>query len=424
MKEQPKSDSIFGILANSSSIYAVLLGSSGEILDQNQAFRALWESHMEDLFEFSQNILHTSKSSLTINHPLGDQFVFQIERHSTFLSCIGLKVQSKKPNHLEANQQEKLRAILDNTVDSHLLIDLNRKVVAYNKVAQEEFSAYYNQSIEEGKTIDEILPSTNLEHFNKEYPKVISGKPSIIEINRTINGHKRWFSIAYSPVFNEVEQVIGISKTTRDITQLRETEHKLQKQEEILDAIYQSTRESCTFIDNDLKIQYINQKGQELIYEYFGKNASVGDSIMEFVLPTYRNIYQNHYRNALSGHSISFEINDKNRWWEFELFPVYNQAKEIIGIAQNLQIITERKQKELETVRQNEFLKRINWQFSHEIRRPVASILGLCDLLKNHTSNSEEVKQFIDGILESSSELDEIIHKIVHLANAEDLSQN
>lgn len=427
MEKNKIGNSKIGMLAISDTIYAAYYDLTGNPLELNSNFKSLWENHSEQLHSFVENCILNISHSTTSSTQLHDGILinWQIEKTDEGIICIGIAQQKELTIRPEVHQLGgKLKAILDHTVDSHLLIDLNKRVVAFNRVAKEEFTSYYNQSIEEGALIDDILPNPNLEIFNREFKKVLQGKPSILELNRIINDEIRWFSIAYSPVYNDSNQVIGVSKTTRDITQLRETEHKLQKQEEILDAIYQSTRESCTFIDNDLKIQYINQKGQDLIFEYFGKNASVGDSIMRFVLPTYRKIYQNHYRNALSGQSISFEINDKNRWWEFELFPVYNQAKEIIGIAQNLQIITERKQKELETVRQNEFLKQINWQFSHEIRRPVASILGLCDLLKNHTSNSEEVKQFIDGILESSSELDEIIHKIVHLANAEDLNQN
>ncbi|QEK53220.1 hypothetical protein FYC62_03720 [Pedobacter aquae] len=58
------------------------------------------------------------------------------------------------------------------------------------------------------------------------------------------------------------------------------------------------------------------------------------------------------------------------------------------------------------------------WQQSHELRRPVANLLSLCDLLINDKDEREEIKDYyIDSILKSTKELDVIIKSIILLAS-------
>lgn len=85
--------------------------------------------------------------------------------------------------------------------------------------------------------------------------------------------------------------------------------------------------------------------------------------------------------------------------------------------------ITELKKREEHILTQNELLKEITWHQSHGLRRHVANILALCDLLNNHTADFEEDRErFIDFIFQESKSMDEVIHKIVNLASRENLN--
>ncbi|MFN3316944.1 MAG: histidine kinase dimerization/phospho-acceptor domain-containing protein, partial [Raineya sp.] len=71
------------------------------------------------------------------------------------------------------------------------------------------------------------------------------------------------------------------------------------------------------------------------------------------------------------------------------------------------------KLKEKVVENQNKVLEDIAFIQSHEVRRPVANILGLISLLdKNNLS--EEQAQIIEYLEKSTQDLDEIIHKILH----------
>lgn len=114
----------------------------------------------------------------------------------------------------------------------------------------------------------------------------------------------------------------------------------------------------------------------------------------------------------------------KEEWWETTLEPVFlNDQDEIIGFSSIIKDITELKKREEHILTQNELLKEITWHQSHGLRRHVANILALCDLLNNHTADFEEDRErFIDFIFQESKSMDEVIHKIVNLASRENLN--
>ncbi|MEC5148190.1 PAS domain-containing protein [Chitinophaga sp. 212800010-3] len=63
---------------------------------------------------------------------------------------------------------------------------------------------------------------------------------------------------------------------------------------------------------------------------------------------------------------------------------------------------------------QNKALKEIAWINSHEIRRPVVSILSITGLFDKSNKDIHLNSQLMDWLHESTLQLDEIIHKIEH----------
>lgn len=61
---------------------------------------------------------------------------------------------------------------------------------------------------------------------------------------------------------------------------------------------------------------------------------------------------------------------------------------------------------------QNKRFKAIAGMQSHVLRAPVARIMSLADLLKNHQTTEAEREELISCILESAHELDKIVKEI------------
>lgn len=86
------------------------------------------------------------------------------------------------------------------------------------------------------------------------------------------------------------------------------------------------------------------------------------------------------------------------------------RAYQLIGFT--LDITKQKRQTQaLET--QNKKLMEIAWVQSHEVRAPLARIMGLVQLLNRYPDENVDMKDTLDHILQSASDLDEIVRKIV-----------
>lgn len=85
---------------------------------------------------------------------------------------------------------------------------------------------------------------------------------------------------------------------------------------------------------------------------------------------------------------------------------------EVIGVSYNATDITERIRQEKLVYAQNESLRKIAFIQSHELRRPVSSILGLVELIRSEPDpmNFSEDLDMLDA---AARELDGKIREIV-----------
>ncbi|MCU0438067.1 MAG: PAS domain S-box protein [Raineya sp.] len=111
-------------------------------------------------------------------------------------------------------------------------------------------------------------------------------------------------------------------------------------------------------------------------------------------------------------------------WTSWDLSAFFNETKELIGIIcighdiseseklriQNKRYTEEIEEKNIILEKQNKILQEIAWKESHEIRKPIANILGLINLI---TMNDEERKQYVQSLEDVTKDLDGVIKEIV-----------
>jgi PAS domain S-box-containing protein len=119
-------------------------------------------------------------------------------------------------------------------------------------------------------------------------------------------------------------------------------------------------------------------------------------------------------KNSLESFSADIGCYAKNgqRFWVYgEYTPLFNDDDRNTGYIAVYNDITWRKEKEEEITLQNNKLKEVAWLSSHEIRRPLANIMGLVNMMKI-SSNIEEKVQILGLVNQSAEELDKIVHMI------------
>jgi PAS domain-containing protein len=75
--------------------------------------------------------------------------------------------------------------------------------------------------------------------------------------------------------------------------------------------------------------------------------------------------------------------------------------------------INEQKEQEKQLQVQNQQLMEIAWTQSHELRAPLANIMGLLHLLKIDQVNAEIQRLYLEKLDEAAQDLDKIIHEVV-----------
>ena len=70
----------------------------------------------------------------------------------------------------------------------------------------------------------------------------------------------------------------------------------------------------------------------------------------------------------------------------------------------------------------NETLRQIAWSNSHEMRKPVCSIISLVSLLK-HADTSQERRQYLNLLETCSTELDEVLKHNEKMTGVESIAE-
>jgi PAS domain S-box-containing protein len=173
---------------------------------------------------------------------MNEHFDTESERNARLKQIIGLGEKSikksyypqlqKKFEELKASE-EKYRRIVDTTIEGIWMIDENNITTFVNKRMAEML----------GYQIEELMGHPNTDFLFKEdicdfiesKEKLKNGIPVTDEKPlRHKNGHKVWFLISTSSIFDEKKSYKGALGMLTDVTQRKETEEKLRKKEEQL----------------------------------------------------------------------------------------------------------------------------------------------------------------------------------------------
>jgi PAS domain S-box-containing protein len=181
-----------------------------------------------------------------------------------------------------------------------------------------------------------------------------------------------------------------------------------------LKAIFDSSEDNHILAGRNFEVLAFNKSAASFIKSVYGHKLTEGDNISDFTDPSILNQFKKYFNIALAGRSI------KREWllmqgtpaacWKITTFiPVRNRAGDVMGVALNSTDITHHKKQEAYINIQNEALNRIAIIQSHELRRPVASLLGIMDLIKLENINFN----YFDMMELTVNELDEKIRGIV-----------
>jgi len=349
----------------------------------------------------------------------------------TFKGRSAVMILARDYSQMMLNQDMLQKANMDLADDKKRLIDIQElsKIAAWDYfiddgrliLSEEVYKVFGLPRTTESETYGAFLKTI----YREDLPTFIAATKLTTQQGHNLDVIHRFYlgknDIRYVRQLGKLEMRDGkpykIRGTMQDITEIKLMEYErnlVNNENKKLGNIITRINNMIVIEDAESRITWVNKAFEQFtgyrLAEIEGKRPS------EFIMdPLDPELVQslNRAQKRLESFSVDMLLFTKSReqyWVNIEFTPMFDDGK-FTGYISVHNDITIRKEKEAQINKQNLILKEIAWLSSHEIRRPVASIMGLMDLLCNATSEIEK-NEYLQLLNECARQLDEIIHQI------------
>lgn len=238
-----------------------------------------------------------------------------------------------------------------------------------------------------------------------------------------IDGNIHWIKWEFIAIADEDGQITELQGIGQDVTQNVEIEKEIVWTKNNLEALINNTEDLTWSIDREGRYVYMNSAYRKRITDTVGVIPKEGDDAYAHSGQTdhINDEWRSYYHRAFLGeryftrHESPDPKTKEPSYFEVSFNPIYKATKdEIIGVGCFARNITDRLKTEEALIEQNERLKNIASLSSHELRRPVASMMGLLNILDRSNFSNPENEQIMDHLLTVTNEIDEVIRLIVN----------
>jgi PAS domain S-box-containing protein len=207
--------------------------------------------------------------------------------------------------------------------------------------------------------------------------------------------------------------ILIITNNTKHIKLLNELE------EHNLKTLAGTNKDWVWSFDTNFSLVTANEAFLEARRKLNNNSLHIGDNIFKYVTDVVYKKWMPVYERALRGEIISFEEKRSNLGIEYYvevyLAPVYNQQNEIIGCLGVTRDITEQKNAQLAVESYTAKLEDFAFKTSHELRKPIANIMGMVTMLGSDDLDKDDKKKTVDFIASSVNELDGMVKNMIDL---------
>ncbi len=313
----------------------------------------------------------------------------------------------------------RLQQTQDNMSDGWIMLSHDFTVLRANKAILERLQLSKEQFV--GQHLWDLYPDAKQTKYWTEYHRVLQEGVSVQFEEFYQQDHLTlWARITAMPVPE------GLSAFIHDITEEKLQEQKAKEAQEQLNAMLSSTPDPVWYLKNDYSIPYFNNAFITL-RERLADAKIVPDAPME-ALPDWvpqdvKSVLSAAYAQVFEGQALDLDVplrfsDGQEAQYEVRLVPIFGAEGTVLGVGCFGRDVTLRRQAEHRLVAQNEQLRRIAWYQSHEVRGPVASILGLISLFGSTAPDDPFHAELLKHLQIMAEKLDGAVRKVVEEATA------
>ncbi len=362
--------------------------------------------------------------------------------------------------------EEKFELLLNSIRDQAIfLLDPDGIVATWNSGAERI----------KGYSADEIIGTHFSCFFSPE--DVQAGKPAL-ELRQAAaegrfedecwrvrrDGSRFWASVVIVPLFDEVGQIRGFSKVTRDITEKKRLQddrerlfEEIDGQRRLFQLVVENAPIGIAVVDGaNLRVKWANSSYRQHLDEPYKNSDLTGVRIQDHLPNAEENGVADLFRNIASTGQPYFDgehefvgFSDGIRYYRLSLLPIAiadEGPPDVMVLATNIseQVLARKRIEELadqlkaeragleklnrelelrnrEVERANRLKSEFLASMSHELRTPLHSISGFADLLKEQIAGelNEKQKHYVERIKNAANHLLSLINDILDLSKIE-----
>ncbi|MGZ4064620.1 MAG: PAS domain S-box protein, partial [Bacteroidia bacterium] len=354
-----------------------------------------------------------------------------VSSNLVFLSFVCYRCLNLLINGLETSLDDSktlvanLTSITENTDAMIYSLDRDFRYITFNQRLKNSVKQAYNIDIKPGDTAFDFLEKSSPDEalfWKNIYTEALKGKAIHFEKDFSFGGHTTTTAFSFNAII-ENSKVTGLSCFAADITERKLAE---QRQIDISNNLNRTVNDLQNIMDSSLDIicsmneegEFVNvSKAAENILGYHPSEL-LGKKYIDMVLDDDVKKTKRMAVEIMSGRPVTFFENrcvHKNGsivqilWsatWDKDFKLMYCIAKDV----------TERKKTEEEKekmssdlIQRSKNLEQFTYIVSHNLRAPVANIMGFAELLKYENSNPGLIVESVKGMSAAAYKLDEVI---------------
>ncbi|MCE3227268.1 MAG: hypothetical protein K0S32_1819 [Bacteroidetes bacterium] len=242
-------------------------------------------------------------------------------------------------------------------------------------------------------------------------------------------GHWVWCDGTLTNMLHE-PSINAMVSNFRDISQMKLAEEQKEFDQNNVAALINNTNDLLWSIDKDYKLITFNRPFYEVMKQASGKEMNKGDDVFQAALSEeHEQRFRTLYGRAFAGEAFTHVDVQEGEYGyaaEISFFPI-QQGNDIIGtacysrdVSQRLKQEKEREKMMADLTRYSKNLEQFAYVVSHNLRSPVANIIGLSGLLNSEISDEDKVLSQ-QHLVKAVTQLDVIVkdlNKILELRAA------
>ncbi|HVD97689.1 MAG TPA: PAS domain-containing sensor histidine kinase [Cytophagaceae bacterium] len=331
-----------------------------------------------------------------------------------YLMCNYYYKKQRKIIQSSHQNSERLNTMLESITDGFFAVDRNGIITHINQACARLFGGSRETFV--GKKLWTLFPDYTDSRSYREYSRALKENVTV-HFEDYLAPYEAWFEVNAYP-FQK-----GLAVYFRDITQQKLIRRELMVGKSSLDALINNTSDLIWSVDRDCRLLSFNKPFRDMM-KYFLPDQEIQKG-MRLAFPTVSakdvaEDWMQYYQRALEGEQFTVEYFSKPAgqvfYTETSFNPIFNEQQEIIGVGCFSRDIGHHKKTEEERklliqrlVNQNKDLEEFSFIASHNLRSPVASILGLLQIYNKQEPSDPHNEVVMENLKKTAGKLDEII---------------